>query len=79
MNQTITIPGKKIDEILSRLATLTKEVRAINTKLSKGEPHYGSDAWWEWSNNEALKEIKAGKYTKVSNKKELTAFLDSLK
>ena len=61
MNQTITVSEKTIEEIFARLDMLTKNVRAINIKLSEGEPPYGSDAWWKWSDEKALKEIKAGK------------------
>ncbi len=79
MNQAITVSPKTIEEILARLDKLTREIRVIKTKLFEEEPRYGSDEWWKWSDEKALKEIKEGKYTKVSNKKELTAFLDSLK
>lgn len=79
MAQAITISPRTIAEILFRLDELTKEVRAIKTKLFQGEPPYGSEAWWEWSDKKALDEIKQGKYTELRNKKELNAFLDSLK
>jgi len=78
MNQTITVSPKTIEEILARLDKLTREIKVIKTKLFEKEPPYGSDAWWEWSNTEALKEIKAGKGTKITNKKELDAFFKSL-
>lgn len=79
MNQTITISPKTIEEILTRLDNLTKEVKAIKTKLSEEEPLYGSDEWWEWSDKKALEEIKAGKGIKIHNKKELNAFFKNLK
>lgn len=79
MSQTITVSPKTIEQIITRLDNLTKEVKAIRTKLFEEEPPYGSDAWWEWSDKKALKEIKEGKYTKINNKKELQQFLDSLK
>lgn len=79
MNQPTTVSQKTIEEILTRLDRLTREIKAIKTKLFEEEPPYGSDEWWKWSDEKALRDIKEGKYTKVSNRKELTAFLDSLK
>jgi len=78
MNQAITISPKTLEQILNRLDALTKEVRAIKAKLFEREPLYGSDEWWEWSDKKALKEIKAGKGIKITNKKELDAFFNSL-
>ncbi|MEK7558757.1 MAG: hypothetical protein AAB521_00455 [Patescibacteria group bacterium] len=78
MNQAITVSPKTIEEILARLDKLTREIKVIKTKLFEKEPHYGSDAWWEWSDEKALKEIKAGKGIKITNKKELDAFFKSL-
>ena len=79
MNQTATVPTKTINEIFSRLDELTKAVKKISVKLLNEEPRYGSDEWWEWSDNEAIAEIKAGKGTKIHNKKELNAFFKNLK
>ena len=79
MSQAITVSPKTIEEILTRLDRLTKEMKAIKAKLFEGEPSYGSDELWKWSDKKAEEDIKAGRYTKISNKKELTAFLDSLK
>lgn len=61
MNQAITVSPKTIGAIVQQLAKLTKEVKAIKTKLFSGEPPYGSDAWWELSDKKAIEEIKAGK------------------
>ena len=80
MAQTITVPAKTFEEILSRLDRLTKEVQAIKMKLFESEPPYGSDEWWEWSEKKANEDIKAGRVSAVlQNKKELQHFLDSLK
>ena len=79
MNQTITVSSKTIEEILVHLNTLTKEVKEIKAKLFEKEPPYGSDEWWKWSDKRALAEIKAGKGTKIHNKKELNAFFKNLK
>ena len=79
MSQTVTVPTKTINEILTRLDELTNAVKKIAAKLSDQEPPYGSDEWWEWSDKKALEEIKAGKGTKIHNKKELNAFFKKLK
>lgn len=79
MNQAIAISPKTVDEILTRLDKLTREVKAIKVRLFETEPPYGSGEWWEWSDKKAIEDIKAGRYTTVHNKKELQQFLDSLK
>lgn len=78
MSQAITVSPKTIEEILTRLDRLTREIKAIKTKLFEEEPRYGSDEWWKWSDEKALKEIKAGKGTRITNKKELNAFFKGL-
>ncbi len=79
MNQTITVSPKTIEEILTRLDKLTREIKAIKTKLFEEEPPYGSDEWWENEINEGLRDIKNGKYTELRSRKELQTFLKSLK
>lgn len=79
MKQALTISSRTIDEIISRLDKLTREVTAIKAKLTQEEPPYGSDEWWEWSDKRAMEDIKAGRYTTLHNKRELQQFLDSLK
>lgn len=78
MAQTITVPVKTFEEILSRLDRLTKEVHAIKVKLFESEPPYGSNEWWEWSDKKALESIRKGKGIIIHNKKELDAFFKSL-
>ncbi len=77
MSQTITIPAKTIEQILTRLDALSREVKAIKTRLFEEEPTYGSDAWWEWSNKKAIEEIKAGKGIKFNTAKEAMQWLNS--
>lgn len=76
--QTVTVDAKAFEKIISRLDQLNRAVEAINEKLESAPP-YGSDAWWGWSNAKAQKDIKEGRYTTISNKKELQQFFDSLK
>ncbi len=78
MSQTITVSSKTIEQIITRLDRLTKEMAAIKTRLFEEEPPYGSDKWWEWSDQKAIEEIKAGKGIKITNKKELDAFFSNL-
>jgi len=77
MNQAITVSPKTIETIIERLNELTKEVKAIKTKLFREEPSYGSDEWWGWSDEKALKEIKAGKGVKFNTAKEAIKWLNS--
>ena len=77
--QTVTVPAKTFEKIVSKLDQLTAQVEAINEKL-EGAPPYGSDEWWEWYEKRATDDIKAGRVSAVlHNKKELQQFLDSLK
>lgn len=75
--QTVTIPAKTFEKILSKLDYLGRAIEAINDKL-EGAPLYGSDEWWEWSNKRALKSIRDGKGTVIHNKKELDDLFNSL-
>lgn len=77
--QTITVPSKTIEEILTRLDNLTKEVRAMKSKLFEGEPPYGSDEWWEWSIGKGMEDIKKGNYIEFDSVEKLQRHLDSLK
>lgn len=77
--QTVTVPAKTFEKILSRLDQLTQDVQAIKSSFFGKEPPYGSDEWWEWSNIKALQEVRAGKGTTLHNKKELKEFFKSLR
>lgn len=79
MAQTITVPVKTFEEVLSRLDTLARDVAAIKVRLFEQEPLYGSKEWWEWSDKKAIEDIKAGRFVELKNKKELQAHLDFLK
>lgn len=76
MNQTITIPSKTVEEILTRLDKLTKEVKAIRAKLFKEEPFYGSEEWWEWSEKKADEDIKKGRLMKLNSAEEAIKWLN---
>lgn len=77
--QTITVPAKTFEKILSRLDQLSRVVEAINEKLENA-PSYGSNKWWEWSEKRADEDIKMGRVSvALNNKNDLQEFLDSLK
>lgn len=75
--QTVTVDAKTFEKILSRLDQLTQEVRTIKSKLFEEEPPYGSDAWWEWSDNKAKEDIKAGRIMKFDSAVEAIKWLNS--
>lgn len=75
--QTVTVPAKTFEKILSRLDQLTQEVRTIKSKLFEEEPPYGSDAWWEWSDKKAKEDIKAGRIMKFDSAQEAIKWLNS--
>ncbi len=77
--QTITVPAKTFEKIVSKLDYLSQEIENIKTQLSSKEPPYGSSEWWEWSNTKALQEVRAGKGTVLHNKKELKEFFRNLR
>lgn len=76
MNQAVTVPTKTVNEILTRLDTLTREVKAIKAKLFEGKPPYGSDAWWEWSEKKADEDIKNGRLMKFNSTEEAIKWLN---
>ncbi len=81
---------KRIENLLSRLVKtqegntpMTEEEAAKRYKetyvYEEGEPEYGTDAWWAWSDAKAMEDIKHGRYTTLKTKEEVQTFLDSLK
>ena len=77
MAQTITVPAKTFEMILSKLEHLTRDVETIKSKLLDGEPPYGSDQWWEWSEKRADADIKAGRVVKFDSVEETIKWLNS--
>lgn len=61
MNQVITINTKTLREVLTRLDSLTREIKAIKARLFDEDPPYGSDAWWKKEIEEGLEEVREGK------------------
>ena len=77
MNQAITVSSKTIEEILTRLDKLTKEVKVIKAKLFKGKASYGSDEWWEKEIKESERELKKGKGIRFESVKDAIQWLNS--
>lgn len=67
------------DDLLGQVDVLYKALDQLKAKIVNSLPaKYGSDAWWVKSDQQALKEIRAGKGTTVHNKKELNQFFQKL-
>lgn len=77
--QTVTVPAKTFERILSKLDQLIDDVQVIKSNLFAKEPLYGSDEWWKWSNAKAMQEVREGKGTVIRNQKELRAFFKNLR
>lgn len=75
--QTVTIPVKTYEKILSKLEQLNQEVESIKIRLSKKEPAYGSDDWWKWSDQKAKADIKAGRVMRFDSTEEAIKWLNS--
>lgn len=77
MSQTVTIEESKLNQIIKTLNELKKEVARLSEKVDRGEPAYGSDAWWEWSDKKAMEDVKAGKVMKFKSAEEAIEWLNS--
>lgn len=77
MAQTMTVPVKTFEEVLSRLDTLARDVAAIKVRLFEQEPLYGSKEWWEWSDKKAIEDIKTGKGIKFDSAEDAIKWLNS--
>lgn len=77
MNQAITVTPKTIEAIVKQLMVLTKEVKAIKTRLFEEEPPYGSNAWWEKEIKEAENEFKKGKGIRFESANDAIKWLNS--
>ncbi|MDD5416271.1 MAG: hypothetical protein PHE48_04735 [Candidatus Daviesbacteria bacterium] len=75
--QTITIPAKTYEKILSKLERLNQEVESIKLRLSENEPAYGSNEWWAWSDKKAKEDIKAGRVMRFDSTEEAIKWLNS--
>lgn len=75
--QTVTIPAKTYEKILSKLERLSQEVESIKIRLSKKEPAYGSGEWWDWSDKKAKEDIEVGRVMKFDSAEEAIKWLNS--
>lgn len=77
MSQTVTVSPKAIEEIISRLDKLTKDIRVIKERLFASEPPYGSEEWWEKEIKESEEEFSKGKGVHFESVKDATKWLNS--
>lgn len=75
--QTVIIPAKTYEKILSKLEHLSQEVEGIKTQLSEKEPTYGSDEWWKWSDKKAKEDISSGRVMRFDSAEEAIKWLNS--
>ena len=74
-----------LGQLVEKIGDMTMSEEALIQRYKEtyvyeeGEPEYGTDAWWEWSDAKAMEDIKHGRYTTLKTKDELQTFLDSLK
>lgn len=76
MNQVIQLSQSQFETFLRRLNRQEKMVAKLLEK--EGEPQYGSDEWWEWSDRQALKEVEKGEYYELKDKEELDGFFNNI-
>ena len=74
MSQVIQLSKSQFESLLERINRLEKMVASLMYK--KKEPPYGSDEWWEWSDKEALKDIKKGDYFELKDKEAIMDFFE---
>lgn len=78
-NHLVTVDSKAIKSLLEEMEFYRRGLANLRKKLLKILPEemlsYGSDLWWEKSDEEALKSIRNGKGIVFQNKKELKKFL----
>ena len=66
--QLTTIDTETAESLFSDITSLQKKLELLRKKIVKLLPaKYGSDLWWEKENEEALEEVKQGKYTTYDN------------
>lgn len=76
MSQVIQLSKSQFDTLLERLSRLEKTVSQLLEKV--GEPPYGSDEWWDWSDKTALKEAEKGEYYELKSKEDIKDFFKNI-
>lgn len=75
-NNTHSINDSTIVSLLDDLQNLSIAAKRVREKLLKLMPEkYGSDLWWEKSDNEAIEDIKAGHGKKFKSYEEAIRYL----
>lgn len=78
MAQTITLTQSAYKDLIERLSRIEKSLSRLMASQKK-EPPYGTNAWWEWSDKQAMNEMKKENTIAVHSKKEMQQLLDSYK
>jgi hypothetical protein len=84
MSTRIAHIERMVGQIVEKIGdmTMSEEALAQHYKdtyvYETGEPEYGTDAWWEWADQQGMEDVKAGRHTTIRNKKELKEFFDNL-
>gem|GEM_PF-1201697 len=74
--KTTTIDLKTAELLFTKVQRMEKALAQIKSKILQLLPaKYGSDLWWEKSDEEAIEQIGLGKGTVINNKEELKRFL----
>lgn len=76
-NYTKSLNETTLLSLLKELDSLSKAVQSLKEKVLKLMPaKYGSDLWWEKSNEEAIEQIRNGKGVVIKNQEELKRFFN---
>ncbi len=68
-----------VEEVLLQISLIEKMLADLKAKFLSSLPaKYGSDAWWEKVNKQALEEIRRGEYIEVKNAEELDKYFADL-
>ena len=81
MTNGTVISKTEYNVLINKVERLEKTVCYLVEKLEEifeKEPKYGTEKWWSWSIKKSEEEYKAGRYTTITNKKELKDFFTSL-
>ena len=79
---TISVPedfAKKLDEKAKAegFATRSEFIRSLVRQYLSGEPKYGTDEWWKWSEKKADEDIRSGNIVKFDSVEDAVKWLNS--
>ncbi len=77
MSQTVILTQSAYEEIIARLERMEKLVEKLVERL-KTSSIYGSERWWNNSDEKSLKEIEKGEFVVFDSPEKMEKYLDSL-